>query len=145
MGSDIVTAGDQSSANLIPAILSIIFQICAAKQWMVYPTLDPPPRNPVEPIYDDDDDGDDDGGGSGESDEPSKDSGGSSYEPSSGDQGSSPYGSPDASGKRAAHQSDMGSNLKKKQRSENFAPVSWSSLQHHCLCLSCKGNVGAQI
>jgi hypothetical protein len=145
VGSDIATAGEQSSANLIPAIMSIIFQVCAAEQWMVYPTLEPPPMNPVNPIDDPfgDDNGNGDSGGSGENDEPSEDSGGSGYEPSSGDQGSSPYGSPDASGKRAARQNNMGSNVNKRQRTENFAPVSLLSLLHHCLCLSSKGNVGA--
>jgi hypothetical protein len=129
VGSDIAIAGQESSANLIPAILSIIFQVCAAEQLIEYPTLGPPSMNPVDPVDDEDGDGDNhnDGGGSGENDEPSEDSGGSSYEPSSGDQGSSPYGSPDASGKRAAHQNNMGSKSQKKQRSGNFAPVSWSS------------------
>lgn len=122
MGSNIATAGDQSSADLIPAILSIIFQVCAAEGMMEYPTLERPSKNPVDPVDDDDGDGDNDDDPS--NNEPSEDSGGSSYEPSSGDQGSSPYGSPDASGKRAAHQNNMGSNLNKKQRSGNFPPVS---------------------
>jgi hypothetical protein len=126
VGSNIATAGNQSSADLIPAILSIIFQVCAAEGMMEYHTLERPSKNPVDPVDDDDGDNDDDP----PSNEPSEDSGGSSYEPSSGDQGSSPYGSPDASGKRAAHQNNMGSNFKKKQRSGNFAPVSWSSLLH---------------
>lgn len=126
--SSISTAGQPSSANLIPAILSIIFEICASLGLVEYPVLEAPDLSPLVSVPDETEaveSEDDENGGSG--------SGGSSFRPSSskgddsgsggGDSSSSSYGSPDPKGKRVTRSSGQGQSSK-RQRKGNTEPVS---------------------
>jgi hypothetical protein len=126
--SPIISAGHSLSANLVPAMLSILYETCANEGWLDYPILPDTGLNPIETSYisDGDDDDDDDDGDDG--DEPrgesSGEGSGSNYTPS--DQNSSPYGSPDSKGKRVTKRDAQGGQQSKRMRKGNTEPVSQS-------------------
>jgi uncharacterized membrane protein YgcG len=128
--SSISVAGEASSANLIPAIMSIIFETCASLGLVEYPILEPPALVPLVSTPDETEDlqeSEDDessGSGSGSSFRPPTSKGDDSSSGGSGGGGSSSssYGSPDPKGKRASRSSGQGQSSK-RQRKGNTEPV----------------------
>jgi hypothetical protein len=125
--SKIAVAGEESSCNIIPAILSIIFERCTLQGWVDYPILAPPPLNPPVSLPDESgyrtDNGSDDHHDTTDSSDnysPSKSGGGSD----TGGSGSSTYGSPDYKGKRVTRQSGLGQQGPKRQKVLFTEPVS---------------------